>query len=146
MRGRWHHLALRLLRLSYVLGVAEALPTHEELERFLAPVRSGESVETVAVWLDAPGKLEVPPGAGAVELDVGFAGSRMARVRAINAAGQWDWREVTERVVSAASEPLRRAALLGGPGWARGEDGSAPPFPPAPAPDASPHGRRASSR
>jgi GT2 family glycosyltransferase len=112
LRYHWRRLAHVLLRLSYVQGVADALPTLERLEEFLAPVWTGDSVASLPVWLDTAAQIDVPPGAGALELNLGYAGVPLVRARAIDVASQWDWAEVTERAVRAASQPIRRAILL----------------------------------
>lgn len=138
LRPQWHRLAHRLLRLSYLAGATEALATPAGFEEFLAPVWDERSVETVPVWLDAPGAIVVPPAAGVVSLSLGYAGRELAATRAIQVAGQWDWREVTERVVQEAQWPMRMALLLRDESWGTAppersrppEPGSAPPPPP----------------
>ena len=116
LHPRWHRLAHRLHWHSYLLGVGEALPSRERFEEFFAPLWRGDHVTSLPIWLDAPGSLRVPPGAGPVELQIGYAGKALAGTRALEPAGQWDWGEVTERVVWAASGPMRRARLLTGLG------------------------------
>jgi glycosyltransferase involved in cell wall biosynthesis len=112
LRHRWHKLGHRLHWLSYLLGVADALPSRERFEDFFAPVWRGDHMTRLPVWLDAQASLRVPPGAGPLELQIGYAGKTLAGTRALEPAGQWDWGEVTERVVWAASGPMRRARLL----------------------------------
>ena len=112
LRGRWWVYAHELLRLSYALGVTDALPTTKRFEEFFAPVWDGEAVESVPVCLDAPGTLALSPGAGTVELRLRYRDVPVARTRATPVGGQWDWHEVTERVVRAASWRARQAPLL----------------------------------
>jgi glycosyltransferase involved in cell wall biosynthesis len=114
LRPAWHRVAHRLHWHAYLLGVGEVLAPRRRLEEFFAPLWRGDQTTSLPVWLDAPGRLRVPPGAGPVELRIGYAGNTLARARALEPAGQWDWREVTERVVAAASEATRRAPLVVG--------------------------------
>jgi GT2 family glycosyltransferase len=113
LRAIAQSLGHRLHWLSYLLGVSDALPSAEQFEEFFAPMWRGDHLATVPVWLDEPGSLRIPRDAGPVELGLGYAGRPLGCVRALDPGGQWDWREVTARAARAASEPLRRALLLG---------------------------------
>jgi glycosyltransferase involved in cell wall biosynthesis len=121
LRPAWYRLAHRLHWQSYLLGVGEALPSRRIAE-FFEPLWRGSHSTSLSVWLDKPGRLRVPPGAGPVELRIGYAGNALARARALEPAGQWDWREVTERVVRAAAESARGARPVAG----LGADGPSP--------------------
>jgi glycosyltransferase involved in cell wall biosynthesis len=110
LRREWRRLAHRLRHHSYLLGMVDGLPM-QRFEEFFAPVWEGKLIETVPVWLDAPGSLQISAGAGAVELRLGYAGTPIAAIRAIELASQWDWSAVTEKVVAGAEESLR----AGGP-------------------------------
>jgi hypothetical protein len=111
LRRQWWSLTGRLLSHSYALGVRDALPTAEQLREFIAPIAEEESSESVSVSLDQPGRLELPRGAGAVELLLCYGGEAVARVDALEPETQWDWQLLTERVLREASAPLRRAVL-----------------------------------
>jgi hypothetical protein len=110
LRRRWNRLAHVLLRCSYMLGVADCLETPRRYREFFAS--SPAEVSSVPVWLDAPSALGKLPGPGSLELMLGYAGRRVARVRPLHAAGQWDWPSVTDRVVEQAGDALRRAILF----------------------------------
>jgi GT2 family glycosyltransferase len=142
LRPRWHRLAHRLLRLSYLQGITEALPSPARFQEFLEPVWAERSVASVPVWLDAPGTISVPPGAGPVELRLGYAGVPLAVVPAMSIAGQWDWAEVTDRAVEAALEPMRRAILLEGELSREAPEGGATPS----GDGGNRHGRRVARR
>jgi GT2 family glycosyltransferase len=113
LRSRWHRLASRLHWVSYLLGVCDALPSRERQEEFFAPMWREDDLTRLPVRLDAPGSLCVPPGVGPVELRLAYAGKFLAEARALEPAGQWDWREVTERAVRAAWGPMRGELLFG---------------------------------
>jgi glycosyltransferase involved in cell wall biosynthesis len=112
LRRRWNRLAHVLLRCSYMLGVTDRLETPDRYVEFFASAAASNRVNSVPVWLDAPSALEGLPGPGPVELMLGYAGRSIARVRPLQAAGQWDWPSVTNRVVDQAGDALRRAILF----------------------------------
>lgn len=125
-RRRARALMYRLIGHSYVLGLTDGLPSQRALLDFVAPISRGDDVQTVSVALGADDGLVVPPGAGVTELILELDGEPVARVPAMRPGGQWDWREVTERVVEEASEPVRVAMLdrqldLGGGGNGNGK-------------------------
>jgi glycosyltransferase involved in cell wall biosynthesis len=112
LRRHWNRLAHALLRCSYLLGLADRLETPERYKEFFAPAMPRSLVNKVPVWLDSPSALEQVPGPGPLELRLGYAGHTIARVRALQPAGQWDWPTVTDRVVDQAGDSLREAILF----------------------------------
>ena len=105
----WARTLGNLLMHAYVLGVRDAVPTLEELDELLAPIRSREGLDAIEVRLDRPGTLRVPADAGQVELVLNYASEEIARVDAPAPRQPWEWGEVSDRVVDRAGEPFRRA-------------------------------------
>src|SRR5207248_10781446 len=105
----WARTYGNLLMHAYVMGVRDVVPTLEELDQLLDPIRRREGLEPIDVELGRPGLLSVPPAAGQVELVLGYGGEEIARVDAPAPREQWDWGHVTHRVVSQAREPFESA-------------------------------------
>lgn len=104
----WTRTLGNLLMSAYVLGVRDVVPTLEQFDELVAPIRGKRDVESVDVRLDSPGLLKVPPTAGQVELVLGW-GEEIARMDAPGPRQQWDWDRVSELVVSQALERFRCA-------------------------------------
>ncbi len=106
LRRRWLHLANRLLRNAYKLGLEDALPRERLLELVgPEPVRRAG----VPVSLGEEGPLLLPPGAASLELDVEHAGTTLGRILPVDPEGQWDWAALTERVARELADPFRNA-------------------------------------
>ena len=71
-----------------------------------------ESLDNVPVWLDSTGPITVPPAAGVMRLRVGYRGRELGATPAMNIAGQWDWTEITDRVVHELQWPVQMGILL----------------------------------
>jgi hypothetical protein len=106
LRREWHALTSALLAHSYVLGLADALPTHEQLLDFVASIRTNENGDVIPVYLDEPTPLRLPPTSPSAVLELDYAGLPLVRVAAVEAGGVWDWETLTRRV---AAQALRRA-------------------------------------
>ena len=103
----------KLLANSYLAGVRDVLPTREQFRDFVAPIRDGEAVERAPLHLDREGTFELPTPAGAVELELMYRESTLARVEALEPEMHWDWDALEERVVREALGPYRAAAEAG---------------------------------
>jgi hypothetical protein len=96
LRGRWLGTALELLHGAYIDGLRDAMPDAGERADLLR--RAGLAPAAPVVWLDRPpAKILIPPeGLGAVS--VGKDGAILGTVTAMDPSGQWDWREISERI------------------------------------------------
>ena len=115
-RRRWFKLVNRLLTLSYVSGLRDALGSNAELTRFLE--WEGPSLEkTVEIALD--GGLEPAPLSRVAPEDIVLrvGGAPVARLPALGGDGQWDPDELIDRVVNGVGTSLTvelaRAQLYG---------------------------------
>lgn len=111
-RRRWRHLVRRILLRSYALGLVDAAPDVGELRRLVLAAGTPSDAESLPLWLDRPGPVVPKSATAATELVVGHAGRPLAVVPAVQPGGQWDWRALSERVVSAAGEPALLALAL----------------------------------
>lgn len=125
LRRRWRQLALRLLSLSYAVGVSEALPSGDFDALFPAGWRQ-LSGTTVDIALDDRGPVAIDGAAGPIDLRLELGGIEVARVRAVPPDSQWEWKEVTDRVFAQASpsvyQSLAMRALEEASGLTRGRD------------------------
>jgi hypothetical protein len=110
LRTAWRALLERLLSLSYLLGVHEALHPAAERPELTRSLRSGDGVRRVELELDSGGPLGLDPLLAATELDVTWRGRSLARVAALEAGDSWEWERLTRRVVEAGAAPLVRLA------------------------------------
>lgn len=114
-RPRWSQVVDRMLLHSYARGVRDALPGAAAIRAFLDPAEIRRTTLRVELDLLEPASLEIPPGAGAVDVAVEAAGAPIATVPATEPGGQWDWRHLSDRVVAEAgrgpSVGLGRARL-----------------------------------
>ena len=94
----------RLRTHAYVLGLRDALGSHAAFEKFIGPVARREDVQTLVVDLGHPGELDVPPVGGALEVVVVDGAREIVRVPALAPGEQWDWDDLSARVVRAAGE------------------------------------------
>ena len=108
-RGRWWPLFEQFLSLAYLTGVREGLPTLEDFRDFVAPVLSGTYATRIAVALDEPGVLEMPPAVTPVMLSLTYRGATVAELDAFEPELQWDWDRLSERVATEAWRPFRAA-------------------------------------
>jgi glycosyltransferase involved in cell wall biosynthesis len=106
LRDRWWSLVNKLLSHAYLLGVRDALPTQEAFQEFVAPIEDGRAVTRIPLALDRPDRLEIPPGAGAVALELSYRGRSLAEVQAIELEEQLDWERLTQRVVGEVPAPF----------------------------------------
>jgi hypothetical protein len=119
LRRLWSRLSTMLLAHSYLLGLADAMPSLDELRAFIAPVSRGEGAEAVRVELDQTGEVGLPTGhAGWLTLALFWAGTPVATIPAPDPGKQWDWDLLTSRAVeecaaAAGSAALTEAAGLG---------------------------------
>ena len=110
LRRRWRRQARRLFREAYVLGLADELGSSAGVTRIASSIfRQGE---VTRVSLDAPDPLGFATSPTSAELEVVTAGSIVGRVVAVDPGAQWDWLNVTERVVGAVGDEAREAAVL----------------------------------
>ena len=109
MRRSWLRATGRLVREAYVLGLRDAMPSNEDFLAFLAPVwRDRPAIVPLRLGTTAP--VEVPP-VGPTELAVRLRDLDVARISPIDPHSQWDWSEVTARVVTGASDDVRKALV-----------------------------------
>lgn len=111
-RRRWRALVQRVMLRSYALGLVDAAPDVGELRQLVFAAGTPSDAESLPLWLDRPGPVVPRSGTAATELVIGHAGHPLAVVPAVQPGGQWDWRSLTERVVSAAGEPALLALAL----------------------------------
>lgn len=105
-RRRWFQLVHRLLRMSYVAGLRDALGSQEELVRFLEwPGPSAGSAFEIA--LDE--QMVSDPSFGNIAPDhilLQAGGATIGRMPALGFDGQWDSDELIERVIDELGHPL----------------------------------------
>lgn len=105
-RRRWFQVVNRLLRMSYLAGLRDALGSHEELVRFLEwPGPSAGSVLEVALdeqSSDRPLSGDVAPD----DVLLRAGGATIGRMPARGFDGQWDSDELIERVIAELGHPL----------------------------------------
>lgn len=107
-RRPWKRLTSILLAHAYVLGLRDALRSHDDYLQLVAPLwNASESAVTAEVSLDREGTLTLPPGTVRVALAVAWAGRPLATFDAIE-PGEWRWDAVTERAVDYLLEPAKR--------------------------------------
>jgi GT2 family glycosyltransferase len=96
LRGRWLGVAFQLLHAAYLDGIREVMPDPDDRAALLR--RTERAQVAPVVWLDRPqtGLLVPPEGLG--QISVGRRGAVIGTLQAMEPSGQWDWREVAERV------------------------------------------------
>ena len=103
-RGRWWRLSDELLVRAYASGVLDKIPDLDRLRDFLDPEEIRESTERFTIDLENCEPISLPAAAGASEVTIRAAGRPVATITGTGPAGQWDPRELTERVVDSAAE------------------------------------------
>ena len=116
LRTRWRRLLDRALFHAYTQGVFDALGGSDEVRTFLDPEEIRRTTVRIPLDLEAPAPLEVPPGAGAIEVAIEVGGAPIATVPATEPAGQWDWPGLTDRAVGRAAANARLGLALRGLG------------------------------
>ena len=105
----WSRTLGALFLLAYAMGVRDRVPTLEQFEELVAPIRRGEGRDSIEVPLGRPGRLGVPPTAGQVDLVLAYGEEQIARVAAPAPRQQWDWNAVAQKVAGEAREPFEEA-------------------------------------
>ena len=109
MRRSWLKVTRRLIRDAYLLGLWDAIPSSEDFLALLAQAWH-EQPQVVVLPLGDAARLDVPP-VGPAEVSLLLQGDELTRVAPVDPHSQWDWSEVTTRVVSSASDDVRRALV-----------------------------------
>lgn len=107
LRHAWKMLTSILMAHAYVLGLRDALPSHEDYLVLVAPLWKASTLPAAPVALDREGTLAPPSGTVGMALAVSWRDRPLETFDAVE-PGEWRWDAVTERAVEQLLDPVKR--------------------------------------